>query len=331
MSNAKNIRSSDEIIIWSRHKLIEKGYTLKSENPTVILETPWSFILRFYTDAGLVYLKQTPNLLATEATVIEILRNNFNARVPEVIAQNKSLSCFLMKDAGQPLRSILKRKFDNNLVCKAIDKFTSMQLSVADNLDVMFDAGVPDWRLEKLPSLYENLILEDNLLKSEGLSKTEIGKLKNIIPAVSNACQELASFDVPQTIVQPDCSDNNILISDMSQKIAIVDLGELSISHPFFSLLNMCYQMTKHYDLNEDDDVCMKITNACFRNYMQFFKSEAEFEDALSLSKYLRFVYWVLATHRLVVACGRDRVMSVKPFLLGDSLKSLISYNVKNK
>lgn len=321
----------DEIIIWSRHKLIEKGYTLRSENPAVVLETPWSFILRFYTDAGLVYLKQTPNLLGAEATVIEILRNKFHAPVPEVISENKSLNCFLMKDAGQPLRSLLKHKFNKDLVYKAIDKFTSLQLSVANNFDIFFDAGVPDWRLDKLSSLYENLISEDDLLKSEGLSKTEIGKLKDIIPDVSNSCQELASFDVPQTIVQPDCSDNNILISDMSQKIAIVDLGELSISHPFFSLLNMCYQMIKHYDLSEDDDVYLKIKKECFRKYTNFFKSSVEFESALSVAKYLRFVYWVLATHRLVVACGRDRVIPVKPFLLGNSLKSLISNNVKNK
>ena len=51
-----------------------------------------------------------PELIALEPNVIQILHNKFQASVPTIIAQNSELNCFLMKDAGESLRSILKKK-----------------------------------------------------------------------------------------------------------------------------------------------------------------------------------------------------------------------------
>jgi hypothetical protein len=73
-------------------------------------------------------LKHAPGLLAWEATVIQILHDQFQLSVPEVIAHNAELNCFLMKDAGRPLREILKKQFDVALLCRAIDQFTSPPL-----------------------------------------------------------------------------------------------------------------------------------------------------------------------------------------------------------
>ena len=93
-------------------------------------------VVRFATSDGYVYLKHTPERLALEPTIIQILRDQFHAHVPKIIAHNAELNCFLMKDAGKSLREILKQKFDETLLCKAIYQFTSLQLAVADRVDV---------------------------------------------------------------------------------------------------------------------------------------------------------------------------------------------------
>lgn len=138
-----------EIIQWACHHLLSHGYTLKSHLPETVQNTPWSHVLRFATSDGYIYLKHTPKLLALEAVIDQIL-HDYSCPVPEVIAHNSKLYCFLMKDAGRPLREILKKKFDAALLCKAIDQFTLMQLTVADHVNTFFflDIGVPDWRLE---------------------------------------------------------------------------------------------------------------------------------------------------------------------------------------
>ncbi len=149
-----NDNLNKEIIQWGCKYLSSHGYTLKSNLPENVQNTPWSYVVRFATSDGYIYLKHTPELLALEASIIQILHDQFHASVPEVIAHNAELNCFLMKDAGKSLREILKQQFDAALLCKAIDQFTSLQLAVADHVNVFLDIGVPDWRLDKLPDLY---------------------------------------------------------------------------------------------------------------------------------------------------------------------------------
>lgn len=68
--------------------------------------TPWSYVRRFETFEGYIYLKQTPEQLALDATIIKTLHDQFHAPVPIVIADNSELNCFLMKDAGRPYESV---------------------------------------------------------------------------------------------------------------------------------------------------------------------------------------------------------------------------------
>src|SRR5207253_3106871 len=142
---------------------------------------PWSYVIRFATSYGYIYLKHTPPLIALEATILNILRNQFQISVPEIIVYNAELNCFLMKDAGKPLREILKKQFNTALVFEAIDQFTLMQLAVADHIDIFIDIGVPDWRLDKLPDLFKQFLFQKEIIAG-GLSKIEINELEMLYP-----------------------------------------------------------------------------------------------------------------------------------------------------
>jgi hypothetical protein len=50
----------NEIIQWGSQCLLSHGYSLKSNLPEVVQNTPWSFVIRFATSDGYVYLKHTP-------------------------------------------------------------------------------------------------------------------------------------------------------------------------------------------------------------------------------------------------------------------------------
>jgi hypothetical protein len=75
--------------------------------PEVILQTPWSHVYRFDTDRGYCYLKQVPPGLSLEPQVIYLLRGSCGASVPLLIADHPQSHCFLMQDAGIPLREFL--------------------------------------------------------------------------------------------------------------------------------------------------------------------------------------------------------------------------------
>ena len=305
----ENNNQNKEIIQWGINTLLSHGYTLKNDSPENIQNTPWSYVIRFLTSDGYIYLKHTPELLGLEANIIQILRNQFHVSVPELIAHNDKLNCFLMKDAGISLREVLKKNFDTVLFRKAIEQFTSMQLTVAEHVDIFLDIGVPDWRLDKLPNLYMQLLSQKEMLISDGLTEKEIGELKRLLPRVSSLCKKLSNYAIKQSIVQPDFNDNNTLIANNSHNITMIDLGEITISHPFFSLLNFLQQAKKHHGLTDKDDTYLQLMNACFKNYMDF-ESKENLLDALEIAKIIWFIYGALASERLMLACDKSKFTS---------------------
>lgn len=309
MSEPIDHHDFNDIIQWSSAYLSLHGYTFKNRIPENVQTTPWSCVLKFETSKGNIYLKQTPKLIALESVIIKTLHGQFHAPVPEIIADNPELHCFLMKDEGQPLRGILKKHFDLVLICKAINQFTSLQLTVANNVDILPHVGVPDWRLDKLPHLFEQLLLEKEILIEDGLSEKETEKLQSLIPTVSDLCKKLSAFDIKETLVQPDFNDNNTLIDNVTQKITIIDLGEIVISHPFFSLLNFLFQMKKHHGVTEEDNRYQSMLDACFKNFITN-KSKEILLNAFELAQKLFRIYGALAHYRLMLACDKTKLNS---------------------
>lgn len=296
-------------IQWASTYLLSMGYLLRSPLPEKVQDLPWSHILRFETFDGYIYLKQTPKLLALECHIIQTLDEQFHAPVPQIIAHNVELDCFLMSDAGTSLREILKKHLDVSLLCETINLFSSMQLTVDDHINIFLEMGVPDWRLDKLPELYQQL-LRSPVLIADGLSEIEINQLEEVLPQVSNLCQKLSSYSIKPSIVQPDFNDNNVLINNVSQKMVIIDLGEIVISHPFFSLVNFLQQMKKHYGLVEKDKAYQQIFEACLKNFSSF-ESQQNLLDAFTLAQKLWFVYEALAHYRLMMACDKEKLKLV--------------------
>lgn len=292
-------------------------------NALIVAQTPWSSVLKINTGSEFVYLKHMPELIALEANIIKILHDKFNAAVPTVIAINSELNCFLMKDAGTSLRSMLKKKFDTALPCKAIDQFTSLQITVSDHVEVFLNVGVPDWRLNKLPNLYKEAISKRDLLIADGLSEMQANELEALIPKVTSLCQKLSDYSIKQSIVQPDFNDNNTLIDD-TQNIIIIDLGEIAISHPFFSLINFLHVIKKHHAITNEDNAYLMIKNACLKNYMNL-ESEKNVSAAFEIAHALSFVYALLAYDRLMQACGKEKLMSFQRGKLSEILKEFIA------
>lgn len=315
--------SINDVIQWGIAYLSSHGYTLKSNVPENVQDRPWSYVVRFATTDGYIYLKRTPKLIALEANITQILHGQFHAPVPEVIAHNAELNSFLMKDAGSPLRPILKEKFKAELLCKGIHQLTSLQLDVAGHVDVFIDIGVPDWRLDKLPHLYEQLMAKKDILIADGLSEIEISELNTLPPKISHLCEKLADYSIKQTIVQPDFHDNNLVIDDAGN-ITIIDLGEIVISHPFFSLINCLRQTKKHHALTDVDDAYLQIMDACLENYVNV-ESKKRLLDALVIAQILWFAYGALANVRLMEACGIETLMAFQPGRLSSELKELLA------
>lgn len=65
----------------------------------IIVDTPWSTVVKINTNQRIFYLKKTPEKFSREAEIIQTLHNKFNASVPYVMAKNNEMHCFIMQDA----------------------------------------------------------------------------------------------------------------------------------------------------------------------------------------------------------------------------------------
>lgn len=264
------MKSHINIIKWATNLLGSKGYSLL-DSSEVVQETPWSNVIRFSTSHGDVYLKQPAPLLAQEAKILQLLAQQFNAHVPVVIAINVDLHCFLMKDAGLSLSEYLKTESHPDLLlCQSIKKFTAFQRSTENNIDPFLALEVPDWRLNKLPQLYGQIINQVDFLKADGITDKELQILHDLSSQITEECESLSEYKIPATIVQPDFNTNNILINPDTNEFAFIDLGELAISHPFFSLHNFLYYATIHHGIKEMDKTWAQLQNTCIENWLEF-------------------------------------------------------------
>lgn len=310
-----------QAIAWAKAqlKLDDERAFIQSE---VVQKTPWSTVMKFNTGERVIYLKQMPAALALEADILQFLKTHLHAPVPAVIAQNRSLHCFMMEDAGSTLRGALKKQFDVVLMSRAIEQFAGLQLRASTQVNVLLDMGVPDWRLDKLPVMFKTLLSQKNLLISDGLSETEIAALVALIPSVESLCDQLSQQGINQTLVQCDFHDNNILI-DREARIRFIDLGEVVISHPLFSLIGYLKQLKKHHGLTDTSDAYITLKQLYLKQFLPS-KSNQTLEAVFEQATLLWYVYETQAQYRLIQACDHAALIAYQHGKLCTALKAFI-------
>lgn len=75
-----------------------------------------------------------------------------------------------MLDSGISLREYLKTHFQSNLLSSVILQYTNIQFSAVNQIDNLLKLGVPDWRLNKLPELYHQMLNKEKLLLKDGVT-----------------------------------------------------------------------------------------------------------------------------------------------------------------
>lgn len=201
-----------------------------------IIETAYSTVHRITSsESNVYYLKQTPEMLYLEPQTITCLYEQRCRHIPTIIAKNKHLHCFLMLSCGDDtLRNLFKEKIDLEMLKAGILNYTKIQRIVENKLPQLIKLGIPDWRLEKFSSLYYQLLEQEELLLSDGLSKNEIILLNRAYEICFNLCESLSKYQIPETINHCDFHENNMVLNQKTGTISIIDWGETVISHPFF-------------------------------------------------------------------------------------------------
>lgn len=228
------MNESNRILLWAEDCLASQK-NLKIINTQKIVQTSYSAVYKIQTNQGDFYLKKTPKDLFLEPDVINFLNMRHCMNVPNFVAKNDLLNCFLMTSCGnESLRHLFKGNAEINQIGQGINNFTKIQRALENNLSDMLSIQMPDWQLNKFPLLYHQLILEEKLLLDDGMTKQEIDQLHLLEGPCTSLCNELLNFGIPETINHNDFHENNMILDKPTGNISIIDWGKLlSLTHFF--------------------------------------------------------------------------------------------------
>lgn len=311
-------------IQWARKALKESGYEMIVE-PQVVRSMPWSEVICFQTSHGAVYLKSMAKNFAYEPVLLAFLNHSNFSNLPNIIATNIESQCFLMHDAGQPLRQILKKNYDVILCGDALETYAKLQVDCIPLTGSLMQMGVMDCRLARLPELYEKFVLNKKFLLSEGLTTQEIEKLLNLRKTFVRLCKELGDYGIPETLEHGDFHDNNLLIKE--GKITINDFGDAAITHPFFSIASFLNSSERHHHLNPIDEKYIVLRDRYLREWCAYAPGD-KLIKAFNIAYLLRPFVWALSFMRIKSCEGIEKYPEYKDYLT-ESLKTLMNNMVE--
>lgn len=296
---------------WAEQYLSEKAGLRVLERQSIV-ETPWSVVYRIKTAQYVVYLKQVPEMLFVEPDILTFFHHNGCNHIPRIIAINSELHCFLTEACGDiALRELFKGKVNVSLLKVGVDIYTNMQRSLENKTQPLLALGIPDWRLDKFPSLYYRLISQDHLLLNDGLTEEEIERLQELYPICQHLCEELSKHDIPETISHSDFQENNMLLDEKTGSISIIDWGETVIAHPFFSLNGCLWNLTYFNEFKSTDATYKQLKTFCVTSWLNVCDEKTLFE-LFEIARQLLGIYAAIEYERLYVSTQNNPTRTIQ-------------------
>ena len=290
----------------------------------IVVDTPWSTVIKVELGLNCYYLKQTPSDLFIEPDVINFIQMKIpNAPVPEILSLNGGLDCFIMNNCGDiSLRTKFNGSIDTDLLIRGIRTFIQIQRSCENFIEEAMAIGLSDWRVNRYPELYVELLERENLLLEEGLNQDEINRLIKLVPTVESICNLFSQYKIKETLVNCDFNENNMIINEATKKISIVDWGESVISHPFFTLAGHLRNTARRYKLDLNGSILATIKQTCLSYWSDVANTHEIYEIYQNIERLLP-IYDALAIYRLQAAT-RNKSKQMQNFFISTSLRNLL-------
>lgn len=196
----------------------------------------WSSVLRLPTSSGTVYFKAVTQPFAFEPPLTVLLAELLPAQSPRVLAVDRDRHWLLLADAGEPIRAHIRATRDFQVYQDMVVAFARLQRALLPQTESLVATGCPDRRLNRLPAIFAETISDtDGLLvgRPSGLSAEDYSQLRAL--DVAGLVAQLASYGIPETLVQEDCHPGH-WIAGFDSPI-FFDWGDTCLGHPFYSLM----------------------------------------------------------------------------------------------
>jgi hypothetical protein len=279
---------------WAEEQLAHHQYQQTGPIEQVAVRS-WGTVLRIPTTSHVLYFKAAAPIFHFEPLLAQTLAQLVPTMVPPVVSIDQPRHWLLMEDGGVPLRD---QPRDPALLEVAWVQHAHMQLDLIPHFDTLLATGCPDQRLHHLPELYSELLADIPFLRigTGGLLPSEYEQLQALKPRFAEMCAELASYQIPSSLVHEDLHSKNVVVNEQGQYV-FIDAGEYSLSHPFFSLYVALRD--QRYILKYDDQVRERLIQAYLEPWTRFEPME-RLQQAFALAYHLGAFYRALFWYRFL-------------------------------
>ena len=243
-------------------------------------DRPWATVMRVPTADGVTWFKACAQVQAFEPTLTAKLYARWPDRVTEVLAVDETRRWLLLGDAGT---AVGEAGNPPGAWLEALPSYAELQKGEAAYALDHVGHGVPDLRMAALPAGYERLLASE-----PPLPRDDVNRLRDYASGFADLCTALAERGIPETVQHDDLHMAN-LYSD-GGKLRIVDWGDSSIAHPFFSLLETFRFLEEFNHLAPDDPWFCTLRDA----YLEPWGSglEETFEIAIRVGWFAHAIAW---------------------------------------
>jgi len=119
----------------------------------------WSTVMRVPTSAGDAYFKANAPSMRFEAALVVLLAGERPDCAPPLLAADPKRGWMLMADAGVRLREVVAEERTLVRWLDILPLYADLQVDLAGHVDELLAMGVPDLRLDRLPSRAEAMIV----------------------------------------------------------------------------------------------------------------------------------------------------------------------------
>jgi Phosphotransferase enzyme family len=250
-------------------------------------ERSWARVMRVPVAGGVTWFKACAQVQAFEPRLTAELYARWPDRVTEVLAVDESRRWLLLGDAGIAVRELGNPP---EAWLKALPSYAELQKGETAYAIDHVGHGVPDLRIMALLAGYERLVASEL-----PLAKDDVDRLREYAPRFAELCSALAQLEIQESIQHDDLHMAN-LYSD-GGKLRVVDWGDSSIAHPFFSLLETFRFLEEFNHLAPDDPWFRRLRDA----YLEPWGSglEETFEIAMRVGWFVHAIAWTRQRNEL--------------------------------
>ncbi|MEM7538778.1 MAG: aminoglycoside phosphotransferase family protein [Chloroflexota bacterium] len=222
---------------WVGSTLAANGYT-----PTGSIEQfdSWGLtcLMTVATDRGRIFFKTAPDLplFAHEPTVMAGLATLFPGQIPQPVAVEPNQRWMLLADFGRTLDDRPQGEVDA-IQADMIRHFGQLQIEAIPHTEKLLGFGCLDRRLRHLIPHAEELFADEHFM--DCFETQDAQHLRARLPQLHRFCEQLANFNIPETLIHGDLGLGNI--AGEIEHPLFFDWTEAAIGHPFFDIFDMFF------------------------------------------------------------------------------------------